>query len=127
MTGRTPWSVLGVAEDASYQDVRRAFRRRVKESHPDRGGDRRDFVAVVRSYEDLRTRRPAARPPSASPAPDRPRPPSPTPYDPWVRPVESARTWGERPAPGAASRVPTADFGAVLRAEMARMGGPASS
>jgi len=76
MTGRNPWVVLCVAEDAPYHEVQSAFRRRVKQTHPDRGGDAAEFATVVRSFETLRQAVPAARP-----SPRRP-----TPYDHWLRP-----------------------------------------
>ena len=43
MTGRNPWAVLGLAEDASYEDIQRAYRGKVKQTHPDRGGAASDF------------------------------------------------------------------------------------
>ena len=73
MTGRNPWEVLGVAEGASDHDVRRAYRARVLQTHPDRGGDARRLDEVVRAYGTLR--RPGAS--SAAPAT--------TPYDRWLR------------------------------------------
>ena len=75
MTGRNPWAVLGLAEDASYEDVQRAYRGKVKQTHPDRGGAASDFRAVANAVEDLRRlhpQRPAATVPSQ--------------YDRWLRP-----------------------------------------
>ncbi|MFB6135184.1 MAG: J domain-containing protein [Halobacteriaceae archaeon] len=46
--------VLGVTPDASPEAVRRAYRERVKEVHPDRGGDEDDFERVRDAYERLR-------------------------------------------------------------------------
>jgi curved DNA-binding protein CbpA len=43
---RDPYKVLGVSRDASEADVRAAFRRRAKNAHPDRGGNRDEFEAV---------------------------------------------------------------------------------
>lgn len=44
---------LGVDEDASEAEVRRAYRQKVKEVHPDRGGDEEEFKAVTAAYERL--------------------------------------------------------------------------
>jgi len=46
--------VLGVESDASEADVQRAYRERVKDVHPDRGGDPDAFRRVQRAYERLR-------------------------------------------------------------------------
>ncbi|HUA96378.1 MAG TPA: J domain-containing protein [Acidimicrobiales bacterium] len=121
MTGRTPWAVLGLAEGASCQDVRRAFRRRAKESHPDRGGDGREFAAVVRAAHDLLRLVPL-------PGPEGPCPPSATPYDHWLRPPTATRTWSEGAAtmPPAGAVLGAAGFAAVLRGEMARLATSAS-
>lgn len=47
------WAVLGLEPGASRDAVLRAFRRRALETHPDRGGDPDDFLAVRRAYERL--------------------------------------------------------------------------
>lgn len=47
------WALLGVASGASLVEVRRAFRKRALESHPDRGGNADDFRAAQRAYERL--------------------------------------------------------------------------
>ncbi len=46
-------SVLGVEVGAGEREVKRAYRRRVKEVHPDRGGDERQFKRVAAAYERL--------------------------------------------------------------------------
>jgi hypothetical protein len=48
--------VLGVALDATPEDVRAAYRERVKETHPDRGGSEAAFKRVRWAYEYLRSR-----------------------------------------------------------------------
>ncbi len=45
------YEVLGVAADASDDDLRRAFRARLRETHPDTGGDAALFVRVQRAWE----------------------------------------------------------------------------
>lgn len=46
--------LLDVGPDASQAELRRAFRERAKELHPDRGGDEAEFRRVSRAYERLR-------------------------------------------------------------------------
>ncbi len=50
---RTPADVLGVEPDADRETVEDAYRRRVKEAHPDQGGSRGEFLAVRSAYEEL--------------------------------------------------------------------------
>lgn len=45
-----PYGTLGVSATASEADVKRAFRRRAKESHPDHGGTREEFEAVKSAH-----------------------------------------------------------------------------
>ena len=44
---------LGLDSDADEGEVRRAYRERVKEVHPDRGGDEEEFRKVTEAYETL--------------------------------------------------------------------------
>jgi hypothetical protein len=111
MPGRNPWVLLGVAEDAPYQEVQRSFRRMVKTTHPDGGGDARAFDALVRAFEDIRS----------------------TPYDGWLRPSPPVRSWSdEGPGYGGAAeptnreaavpmRSGESDFTAVLLDEMTKV------
>ena len=46
----SPYAVLGVTPHASPDDLRRAFRRRLRETHPDIGGDSTQFVLVQRAW-----------------------------------------------------------------------------
>ncbi|MFZ4843165.1 MULTISPECIES: J domain-containing protein [Mycetocola] len=48
---RTPYEVLGVAGSASEDDLRRAYRRRARETHPDTGGSAAAFDEVQRAWE----------------------------------------------------------------------------
>lgn len=47
-------SVLGLEEGADDAAVRRAYRDRVKDVHPDQGGDEEAFERVNRAYDRLR-------------------------------------------------------------------------
>jgi hypothetical protein len=58
--GPTPaeaYRVLGLDADATADEVRRAYRERVKSVHPDRdGGDEAEFKRVTEAYEVLKER-----------------------------------------------------------------------
>lgn len=47
------YDVLGVDRDASREEIKRAYRRRARELHPDAGGDEEAFKEVTRAYEVL--------------------------------------------------------------------------
>jgi hypothetical protein len=47
---RTSFAVLGLAPGASWDEVRSAYRQRVKEVHPDHGGDEESFHRVQEAY-----------------------------------------------------------------------------
>ncbi len=54
-TGRTPWGVLGVAEGAPFSDVKRAYLRRARITHPDApGGSAEAFRQVQAAFEALK-------------------------------------------------------------------------
>jgi hypothetical protein len=127
MTGRNPWAVLCVAEGAPYQEIQRAFRRRVKETHPDSGGEASEFATVVEAFDVVRR---------SIPAPHRRRPARPTPYDGWLRPCRptGSKIDEGRPSPttstgsaaGWAPRVvgsETSEFASVLVDEMSKVRG----
>jgi hypothetical protein len=50
---RDPFRILDLPLDAGAGDVRRAFRRRAHQTHPDRGGAADDFLAVRTAYSAL--------------------------------------------------------------------------
>ena len=52
----SPSSVLGVGDDADEEEIEAAYRKRVKEAHPDHGGSVDEFVAVRTAYEQLKAR-----------------------------------------------------------------------
>jgi hypothetical protein len=47
------WSLLGLEPGATPAEVKRAFKKRALDTHPDRGGRAEDFVAVQRAYDKL--------------------------------------------------------------------------
>ncbi len=48
-----PFEVLGVRPGASADEVRAAWRRRARATHPDRGGDEATFTEVLEAYRTL--------------------------------------------------------------------------
>lgn len=58
------WTILGVTAKATDAEIKRAFRKRALETHPDHGGDAEAFRAVRNAYEKamLRRKKTAARP-----------------------------------------------------------------
>lgn len=50
---RSPYDVLRVEPEADDEELRDAYRERVKETHPDLGGDEDEFRLVVGAYEAL--------------------------------------------------------------------------
>ncbi|CAN5438511.1 hypothetical protein BH10ACT6_BH10ACT6_10410 [soil metagenome] len=51
----SPYAVLGVRDDASATDLRRAYRTKLRETHPDTGGDAAEFDRVQRAWEQIGT------------------------------------------------------------------------
>ena len=49
----SPYDVLRIDSTADEAEIRRAYRRRVKEAHPDHGGSMRQFQRVKAAYERL--------------------------------------------------------------------------
>lgn len=49
----TPYEVLGVAANASEAELRKAYRRLLRETHPDTGGDPARFHAVQRAWQRI--------------------------------------------------------------------------
>jgi hypothetical protein len=50
---RTHYDVLGVAPDATFDDVRAAWRQRARQLHPDTGGDEVEMRAVNEAWHVL--------------------------------------------------------------------------
>jgi molecular chaperone DnaJ len=51
---RDLYEILGVPQDASDDEIKRAYRRRAREHHPDAGGDDEQFKELTAAYEVLR-------------------------------------------------------------------------
>lgn len=49
----SPFDVLGIDSNADDAEIERAYRRRVKETHPDHGGSAREFQAVYEAYRRI--------------------------------------------------------------------------
>ena len=54
MARREAFDALGLDTDASQDQIKSAYRDRVKEVHPDSGGDEESFKRVNRAYETLK-------------------------------------------------------------------------
>lgn len=52
------YAVLGLPSGASEDAVRRAYRERIKEVHPDQGGDEAEFRRVQEAYDTVRRHAP---------------------------------------------------------------------
>ena len=51
------WRTLGVAADASLDEIKKAYRRRALQAHPDHGGEAEHFMALKRAYEKATQRK----------------------------------------------------------------------
>jgi molecular chaperone DnaJ len=51
---RDLYEVLGVARDADSDTIKRAYRRKARELHPDTGGDENEFKELTTAYEVLK-------------------------------------------------------------------------
>jgi len=51
------WDVLGVQPDATVEQIKREYRRRALEKHPDHGGDAEAFRSLQSAYERALARR----------------------------------------------------------------------
>ncbi|AFO58451.1 MULTISPECIES: J domain-containing protein [unclassified Natrinema] len=50
---QSPYEILGVTKDASSNEIREAYRNRVKETHPDTGGSEDEFKQVNVAYRAI--------------------------------------------------------------------------
>ena len=55
MDGTRARALLGVAEHATHDDLRRAFRQRALATHPDHGGDPESFVRTLDAFKALQS------------------------------------------------------------------------
>lgn len=47
------YQILGIPEDASEEEIKKAFRRLAQKYHPDRGGDPEKFKKILEAYQTL--------------------------------------------------------------------------
>ncbi len=75
----SPYDVLGLDEDADERAIVDAYRRRVKEVHPDQGGSAEAFQEVKTAYERIQNGWEPGEPvPDPTPEPEPPEPAGPT-------------------------------------------------
>jgi len=53
MNAETHYSTLGVAEDATQDEIKKAYRKLAKENHPDKGGDEEVFKKISAAYDAI--------------------------------------------------------------------------
>jgi curved DNA-binding protein CbpA len=66
----SPFKVLGLEPGADEDEIVRAYRRRVKETHPDHGGSAAEFQAVLAAYAELSSGDSVSLPAGPEEAPD---------------------------------------------------------
>lgn len=49
-----PYSILGVKQGATREDIDKAFRKKVWSAHPDHGGSNEQFIEVMAAYESIK-------------------------------------------------------------------------
>ena len=49
-----PYTILGVAKDATADTIKRAYKEKAKQHHPDRGGDANQFAEISNAYDVLK-------------------------------------------------------------------------
>ena len=47
------YEILGVSKDATNEQIKKAYRKKALEHHPDRGGDQDEFKKVNEAYQTL--------------------------------------------------------------------------
>lgn len=48
------YSILGVSKNATQEEIKKAYKQKAMEHHPDRGGDHNTFATINEAYETLR-------------------------------------------------------------------------
>lgn len=54
LMAREPRKILGLSESFTQEELKNAFRKLAMETHPDRGGNEKDYIAVQKAYEHLK-------------------------------------------------------------------------
>jgi DnaJ homolog subfamily A member 2 len=49
----SPYSILGISNDSSKDDIKKAYRKLAMKYHPDKGGDPKKFQEINNAYEEL--------------------------------------------------------------------------
>ncbi|CAN5227383.1 hypothetical protein BH09MYX1_BH09MYX1_49750 [soil metagenome] len=50
------WGILGITRDATMDDLKAAYRKRARETHPDHGGSAEAFQRVLRAHREAKAR-----------------------------------------------------------------------
>ena len=50
-----PFQTLGVQENASDVDIKKAYKKLAMQHHPDRGGDNKKFQEISEAYDTIKT------------------------------------------------------------------------
>ena len=53
-----PYTILGINRDATDDDIKKAYRKKALETHPDKGGDPEQFKLVGQAYETVSKKQP---------------------------------------------------------------------
>jgi hypothetical protein len=99
-----PYRVLGISRWCGREAVKAAFRARVWQAHPDRGGDADDFIAICAAYKQIleeleRRPEPAASGPARGARPARPGAPPDAPGSVEFILLGDPPSWSRPPAP----------------------------
>ncbi len=49
-----PYKILGVEQDATREEINKAYRKKVAVAHPDKGGSNEEFIKVQAAYEAIK-------------------------------------------------------------------------
>lgn len=53
-SGFNPYTILGVSPSDTREVIDKAYRKKAKETHPDKGGKQEDFIKVQAAYEAIK-------------------------------------------------------------------------
>lgn len=56
MKSLDPWEILGLEKGASDKEIKKAFRKLAKKTHPDKGGDPELFAQISRAFALIKTK-----------------------------------------------------------------------